>query len=71
MLFWHASPVIIKGLGPMGCWVIHNGTTELAQRTCLSDQPSDPGECDKCGWQLNAIKLNDWEEIWRYVKCKP
>lgn len=72
MLYWHASPCKLKGLGPMGAWVIYNGQTELAQRECLSDKPSDPGDlgCHRCMWTLDAVKLSNWDEIWRYTKCK-
>jgi hypothetical protein len=71
-LYWHASLVTLKGLGPMGAWVLRNGRTELAQRECLAATPSDPGDggCSRCCWTLDAIKINDWDEIWRYVKCK-
>jgi hypothetical protein len=73
-LFWHASPVSLRGSGPMGWWITYNGRTELAQRECLAATPRDPGDdgCSRCSWRLDGVvKLTNWDEIWRYTKCKP
>lgn len=57
-LYWHTTPVKVKGTGPMGLWLeLQDGSTELVPSSgkpfseCVSDKPRDvDGECKRCGF---------------------